>query len=185
MNHADRLALFTLNKLSEIFSTRTKAWERLSNTHADQIIAQHIIFAYFIKVSHVRLHVTVWPCCLQRYLVFLQEKAIKIHVANGAGVGFLSLVLPSEVVWGLQEVLQTLLCFFQCSVSAFYQAPNGFASPCAVLVLQMDPGTLWKWGAQEYMAAGSAGVARALMCHKVMSGIQMRLLYIAWEYPPP
>lgn len=104
MNHADRLALFTLNKLSEIFSTGTKAWERLSNTHADQIIAQHVIFAYFIKVSHVRLHVTIWTCCWQRSLVSLQEKAIKIHAANGAGVDFLSLVLPSEAVWGLQEL---------------------------------------------------------------------------------
>lgn len=77
--------------------------------------ARHICI--FHKVSHVRLHVTVWTCCLQRYLVSLQEKAIKIHVANGVGLYFLSLFLPSEAVWGLQELLQTRLCFFQCSVS--------------------------------------------------------------------
>jgi len=49
VNHADRLALFTSNKLSEMFSTRTKAWKRLSNIHADQIIAQHNIFYIFHK----------------------------------------------------------------------------------------------------------------------------------------
>lgn len=49
VNHADRLDLFTSNKLSEMFSTRTKAWKRLSNTHVVQILAQHIVFCIFHK----------------------------------------------------------------------------------------------------------------------------------------
>lgn len=157
MNHADRLALFTLNKLSEIFSTWTKAWERLSNTHSDQIIAQHVIFAYFIKVSRLHLCVTIWTCCLQRYLGSLQEKAIKIHVANGAGVDFPSLILPSEAVWGCRNcwAADTAVALSVLCLSALHQAPSGFVS----LGCTGTPDGLW-----DHVIMRSTGVQDSTVC---------------------
>lgn len=187
MNHADRLALFTLNKLSEIFSTWTKAWERLSNTHSDQIIAQHVIFAYFIKVSRLHLCVTIWTCCLQRYLGSLQEKAIKIHVANGAGVDFPSLILPSEAVWGCRNcwAADTAVALSVLCLSALHQAPNGFVSPW------LHWYSRWTVGPCDNEEYGSTGQHSLLQwpehscAKKSWAALKCILFYIAWEYPPP
>lgn len=123
-------------------------------------------FAYFIKVSHVHLHVRIRKCCLQRYLVSLQEKAIKTHVANGAGVDFPSFILPSEAGWRLQELPS---CKRGCSSSSvlslrFIQGPQWF---CATLCCTRAPtglqdhGATWGTGGQ---IAQSAQVSRELIC---------------------
>lgn len=117
-----------------MFSTRTKAWKRLSNTHADQIIAQRIVVCIFHKASHVRLHVTVWTRCLQRYSISLQEKkTIKAHVSDGTGANFLRLLLPKQ--WAG-------LCCPQHPIP-MHPSPHpawGSAAPCHTPQGQSSPG---------------------------------------------
>lgn len=157
VNHADRLALFTSNKLSEMFSTRTKAWNRLSNTHADQIIAQRIIFCIFHN------GITCTFACNGLNTLFTKifdisarKKKIKAHVPDGAGADFLWLPLPRQ--WAGLRCPQR-------------PVPAPHMGLCCSL-----PRTTGS--AQPQLREHSTRLPQ------VRSGTETCLLYTAWEFPP-
>lgn len=152
MNHADRLALFTSNKLSEMFSTWTKAWKRLSNTQADQIIAPCIIFYIFHKGIACTFACNNPNTLLTKIFGIFTSESNQESCLMGQEWIFSHSFCPARLAGDCRScraantaVVPPVLC-----PSASYKAPNGFVPLCAALVLQMDCRAMWQLRVQEY-----------------------------------